>query len=645
MLVTPFWGPASAAGPLRIAGSRMPVVLLLLLLVVGGCAGAGAGPAAEPTPPDAVDRTPSAAEMREARLAEVAAALEGGRFERAARMADSLYFRWRSSPELAPEAAEALWREAMALEGAGRPGDAAERLQELLDLGPEQDREREAVRRLARLHVDLGDDPAAVRLLIEHPGVLDPAVRDLARGATAAMSLPELTAIAEGLDEAHPLASIVRSARARARAEDGAATPVRIGAILPLTGRFSQVGSWLEEGIRLALQEREEEAGTPPVELEVLDDRSDPARARELMARLEGQGVVAVIGPVRSRALAEAGAARRDAGLLVVSPTATEMLRPAPSVYTLWDRERRETDAARVLGRWLGGAAGWRGTGALYPRTEVGREAFLAFRQGLERAGGFISVAASYPEGETTFEDPISTIGSFGPGSVFVMSQDAASLLQIAPQLSYYNVQAPIVAGGPDWSEPEIVRRLDPAVSQRRIVATFVDRTASEGPWADFKAAYERTYRKSLSDNMLPALSHDAMKLVLAAFPEQGPVRRRALARRFSALEGHAGATGAMRPDPGTGTVTRRIAVRMLEERRLVEVGSEVVRDWLQRSGAVEGVRLRRRQRTAREEVETRLRQLQQPREEAAPEEDRVPEPPRSRRPGPDPVEGSARRP
>jgi len=80
-------------------------------------------------------------------------------------------------------------------------------------------------------------------------------------------------------------------------------SPIRIGAVLPLTGTFSVYGEQALKGAQLAVHQINQQGGVKkrPIELIVRDNNTDPAKtvlySREL---IEQQHVLALLGPVSS---------------------------------------------------------------------------------------------------------------------------------------------------------------------------------------------------------------------------------------------------------------------------------------------------------------------------------------------------------
>ena len=80
------------------------------------------------------------------------------------------------------------------------------------------------------------------------------------------------------------------------------ATAVRLGAVIPLTGRFGGGGAQVKTGYEFAVEDINARGGVRvgdqrlPLELTILDDESDPTKTVSRLEALAGQGVVAFLG-------------------------------------------------------------------------------------------------------------------------------------------------------------------------------------------------------------------------------------------------------------------------------------------------------------------------------------------------------------
>lgn len=102
--------------------------------------------------------------------------------------------------------------------------------------------------------------------------------------------------------------------------------PIRIGAILPLSGPTSNFGIQTLRGINVAIQTTNDLGGIKGrmLSLVVRDNAGDPAlTAREITDLIDNSGVTAVIGPVTTTNSAAAGAVCQQKQVPLVLPTAT----------------------------------------------------------------------------------------------------------------------------------------------------------------------------------------------------------------------------------------------------------------------------------------------------------------------------------
>ncbi|TAM88799.1 hypothetical protein EPN42_08635 [bacterium] len=114
-----------------------------------------------------------------------------------------------------------------------------------------------------------------------------------------------------------------------------AADPIKIGAALSLTGRFSDSAKYVQEGYQLWLQEVNAHGGINgrPVQLITYDDESNPDTAAVLTERLISRdGVVAILGPYSSPIT--------DAAATVAERAGVPMLGTIASDSSIWERRK-----------------------------------------------------------------------------------------------------------------------------------------------------------------------------------------------------------------------------------------------------------------------------------------------------------------
>ena len=103
---------------------------------------------------------------------------------------------------------------------------------------------------------------------------------------------------------------------------------VKIGEVAPVTGPASYLGKDTENGARLAVEEINEKGlviGGKKVELalDAQDDAGDPRQATQIAQKLADEKVAAVVGHMNSGTTIPASKIYSDAGIVQVSPSAT----------------------------------------------------------------------------------------------------------------------------------------------------------------------------------------------------------------------------------------------------------------------------------------------------------------------------------
>jgi len=342
----------------------------------------------------------------------------------------------------------------------------------------------------------------------------------------------------------------------------------------------------------------------------VLDDSSSVEAGIRRVEELEHQGVVAVVGPIRSDALVAAARARRDDDLTLISPTASAGPESLLDAYTLWEARRRTVEPAVAVATWMVREMGLDSIGVLMPEG-TDSTVSASIRRAVQEEGGEIVALASYAPDSTTFEVPVTALAEREPGGVVIIADGPRTVLQVAPQIVYYGLRRWVVGGDANWSDPAVVRRLDPSYSDHRLVGTYVDRLSPGTAWQDFEESYEARYHKSLPGNMFSALGYDAMRLALLGAPAAGVERRGAVGRTIRRIAHFDGATGRLHVDRATGDLVRDVFVRVLREGGLAEPDPTEMIEWVQ----------------SQRELEDFLRQLEKCKEEGVEPEDCVPSP------------------
>ena len=130
---------------------------------------------------------------------------------------------------------------------------------------------------------------------------------------------------------------------------------VRIGAAGPLTGNMAWFGEQHERGVAMAVAELNEAGGLlgESIELIVADDYCEGEQAVAAARKLIADGVVFVAGHLCSGATIPASALYQEAGIVMISPSATNPKLTEQGFSNVFRVVKRDSEQARLAGDYL----------------------------------------------------------------------------------------------------------------------------------------------------------------------------------------------------------------------------------------------------------------------------------------------------
>lgn len=305
-----------------------------------------------------------------------------------------------------------------------------------------------------------------------------------------------------------------RSDEEQSEEEEPIEGPVRIGALLPLSGEYASYGQRSLNGIKLAL-------GPLADQLVVRDTRGDIATARAALDELiADRSVIAVIGPLRSK-VAEVIAPRAEsAGMPLV------MLSQQDGSTGQWVKQPAMTSArqAAELAQYAVGKHGMRRFAVFYPNDPYGISLSSAFRAEVERRGATVIGAIVYDPRQREFSVERLSLDKWvsddGLQAVFI-PDFAENAIPLASRLRQGHPEIALF-GSNGWNDPGVLgtaaAELDGAVFVDGFFPSSTRRATGE-----FVGAYRHAY--GATPDILEAQAYDAALLVARAF--QGNARSR----------------------------------------------------------------------------------------------------------------------
>jgi ABC-type branched-subunit amino acid transport system substrate-binding protein len=438
-----------------------------------------------------------------------------------------------------PKVAPGTWIEREAPLGSSRGGGS----------GPQGDGDT-ATRPIDLSNVDALDE-ASVLIALERIGDAAPAGRLALRAARLAYHRGDVAEARKWIARASTAADEASvHAELGALAAQLAEPPVDravVAVLLPLSGRFSAIGSELRAAIQLVPAQ-----GTSWL---FLDTKGDSDGAVAAVDAAAAKGAVAILGPVGQReAIAAARAASlRQIPIALLAPS--DGADPAAGVFRLVDSP---ADEGRAVAR-LAQSEGFPTVGVFAPRDDVGQEAADAFVAEATRLGLGVMGQGSYdptsgdleadvkrflnlvPAHNPRFAQHLAKHGKKGwttfspdiPYSLLYVPDRHDRAAIVAAYLPYYNVelrteefpdaarlvrkhggtmpQVVQLVGGAGWNHPSLPIRGGNAVQGALIVDAFVGEQAGDIPGRFATDFQQRTGRAPSS---AAAQAHDAALLV-----------------------------------------------------------------------------------------------------------------------------------
>ncbi len=353
-----------------------------------------------------------------------------------------------------------------------------------------------------------------------------------------------------------------------------ALSPVRLGCILPLSGPLKEIGNQVLQGIQLSLDRFNGMFQEEKVGLLVKDSGGDAFRAKMEMEELaRDPDVLAVIGPLTSRAVVESVPVAEEHHLPLITPAAT-----ADGIGGLGDDIFRNamTNASqgRAIARYAVEELGLHYFVVLYPDDRYGTELADVFSEEIIQLGGEILCQVSYKRGSVDFKPEIRKIIEVDMEGILSRNADMISLDDyskeewfrnyfpsfdaiylpgyaedvglIVPQLAYYNVEPVQLLGSHRWNSMELIRRGEQYVEG----AVFTDGFFVNSPHTDISEFVDRYRRFSGEDpTLFSAQAYDSSEMILQVL-FNGARSREGIREGLLAIQNFPGVSGLTRVLP-----------------------------------------------------------------------------------------------
>ena len=222
--------------------------------------------------------------------------------------------------------------------------------------------------------------------------------------------------------------------------------PIRIGAILPLTGRAAMLGENVRNGMQLAVDDINAAGGINGRKLEVVfgDSRNDPKEGVSLMNRFTSvdklPAVVSAMTPVTAPLIPIAE--RKKTVLFATMVSSPEFASKSSYLFRCFTRAGTEVPALANLAH---SKLKMSKVVSLFVDDDFGSGYSDRFQEEFEKLGGKVVAQMPFPRGGADFKNTIAKLKSIEADGIYLVGYDKAMGL-IPKQIREMGIETPILA-------------------------------------------------------------------------------------------------------------------------------------------------------------------------------------------------------
>jgi branched-chain amino acid transport system substrate-binding protein len=191
---------------------------------------------------------------------------------------------------------------------------------------------------------------------------------------------------------------------------------VHIGAAAPLTGTMAWFGEQHERGVGMAVAELNEAGGVlgQSVEVVVADDYCEAEQGVAAARKLIADGVVFVAGHLCSGAAIPASELYEEAGIIMISGTATNPKLTERGLRNVFRVVNRDSEQARLAGDYLAEQWAHAKVAILHDGTVYGQDLAEATKQQLNQRGIIEAQFGQIAPGRPEYTETVSALEAAG---------------------------------------------------------------------------------------------------------------------------------------------------------------------------------------------------------------------------------------
>lgn len=357
----------------------------------------------------------------------------------------------------------------------------------------------------------------------------------------------------------------------------GAANPIKIGLLAPLTGFAAADGQSVLNAVRLAVERVNQDGGVldRQVELVYYDDRADGKDAVALARKLIQQdGVAGVVGGSYSTPSRAVAPIFQDEEIPFVAAYAVhpDITQAGPYCFRNGFLGMVEGKSAAYVSVELLKA---KRIALLTSDNDFGRTLAEGFKTYLETRAQEASIVfeQTYPFSEKDFKPYLSKVKEANPDILFASGYyfQTGPVVKQAREMGL-DVQ---ILGEEGADSPKFLEIAGPSAAEGFVIVTNLDRDDPRPVVQDFLKTFEQRYE--IQPDMVGASAYDAFMIICDGIRRAGSTDGPAIQAAVAATKDYNGLTGVLKGFTDVGEVVKEVQVQIVQDGRFRHFG--VVRD------------------------------------------------------------------
>ncbi len=196
---------------------------------------------------------------------------------------------------------------------------------------------------------------------------------------------------------------------------------LKVGLMLPYSGTYAALGTAIENGFRLYVDEQGGKLAGREIAFFKIDDESEPAKGTENVNKLiRRDNVDVLVGSVHSGvAMAMARAARESGTLMIVPNAGADAITGPMCAPNVFRSSFSNWQPAYAMGRVAGEQEKKKKAMTITWKYAAGEEAANGFKEGFEKTGGQVIRQLTLPFPNVEFQALLTEIAAAKPDAVF----------------------------------------------------------------------------------------------------------------------------------------------------------------------------------------------------------------------------------